>query len=218
VLISLLRQGRNFKMRSRWMVVIGATMRVVSSLRARVGRPEPRQVVVIEHEHVHRHDVAHGHTHPSLAADRSAGPRGAVEPDEHVTEPTPGVAGAAHRHRHRHVLPVPADPFAGPGPLGALGVGALHGVGAETPTQVVVFVGAAGASGRLAGLCILASFIAGLVLSNTAVAALATFGRIGGTRRFPVYVAISVLTAVFSLVMGVVFVTGHADGLPTILG
>ncbi len=66
----------------------------------------------------------------------------------------------------------------GRGSAARSGIGALHGVGAETPTQVVVFVGAAGASGPVAGLCMLASFVVGLLVSNTAVAAITTFGRV----------------------------------------
>jgi high-affinity nickel-transport protein len=116
------------------------------------------------------------------------------------------------------VLSVPADPFAGPGIGGALGIGALHGVGAETPTQVVVFVGAAGASGPVAGLCMLVSFVIGLLVSNTAVAAITTFGRVTSARRFAVYATVSAFTAGFSIVMGALFVTGRADSLPGILG
>ncbi len=148
---------------------------------------------MIEHEHPHRHDVDHGHTHRATSVG-AAGTGHAHEAQPRVPSAAK-TADRAHRHRHRHVLPVPADPFAGPGVGGALGIGALHGVGAETPTQVVVFVGAAGTSGPVAGLCVLASFVVGLLVSNTAVAAITTFGRVTSTRRFAVYATISVLTA-----------------------
>jgi high-affinity nickel-transport protein len=211
VLVSLSRHGRDFRMRSRWMLVIAAGRRAVSAMRARGGRTRPQEFLVIEHEHPHRHDIDHGHTHHAT----SVGAGGAVHAHEPATDP---AADPAHRHRHRHVLPVPSDPFAGPGLRGAVGIGALHGVGAETPTQVVVFVGAAGASGPIAGLCMLVSFIVGLLVSNTAVAAITTFGRVTSARRFAVYATISALTAGFSLVMGALFVTGRADSLPGILG
>jgi hypothetical protein len=221
VLVSLVHHGRAFRMRSRWMLVISACNRTFTMLRARLGRPKLQEFVVIEHDHEHRHDVGHGHTHSSVASAHgihaSLVGRGPQPHDEHDGHDEHEVQHH-HRHRHRHVLPVPDDPFAGPGSVGALGVGALHGVGAETPTQVVVFIGAAGASGPVAGLCILVSFIVGLLLSNTAVATIATFGRVSSARRFPLYATISVLTAVFSLVMGVVFVSGSASSLPTILG
>jgi len=215
VLVSLSRHGRDFRMRSRWMLVIAAVRRAVAAIRARGGRARRQEFVVIEHEHPHRHDVDHGHTHRGTPV----GAAGAVHAHGPATDPgAVPAADRAHRHRHRHVLLVPADPFTGPGLGGALGIGALHGIGAETPTQVVVFVGAAGASGPAAGLCMLASFVVGLLVSNTAVAAITTFGRVTSTRRFAVYATISVLTACFSIVMGALFVTGRADSLPGILG
>jgi len=217
VVVSLVRHGREFRMRSRWMLVIAAGRRAVAAIRARTGRARVPEFVVIEHEHPHRHDADHGHGHTHRAT--SVGAADAVHALGRATDPgAASPADRAHRHRHRHVLPVPADPFAGPGVGGALGIGALHGVGAETPTQVVVFVGAAGASGPIAGLCMLASFVVGLLVSNTAVAAITTFGRVTTARRFAVYATISVLTAAFSIVMGAVFVTGRADSLPGILG
>ena len=108
VLVSLSRHGRDFRMRSRWMLVIAAGRRAVSAMRARGGRTRPQEFLVIEHEHPHRHDIDHGHTHRAT----SVGAGGAVHAHGPATDP---AADRAHRHRHRHVLPVPADPFAGPG-------------------------------------------------------------------------------------------------------
>jgi hypothetical protein len=213
--VSLVRHGREFRMRSRWMLVIAAGRRAVAAIRTRGGRARVPEFVVIEHEHPHRHDVDHGHTHRAT----SVGAVDAVNAHGSATDADAApTASRVHRHRHRHVLAVPADPFMGPGVGGALGIGALHGVGAETPTQVVVFVGAAGASGPIAGVCMLASFVVGLLVSNTAVAAITTFGRATSTRRFALYAIISVLTAVFSIVMGALLATGRADSLPGILG
>jgi hypothetical protein len=217
VLVSLVRSGRDFRMRSRWMLLIATGRRTIDALRRRAGRPVTQQFVVIEHEHPHRHDVDHGHTH--LASPVASA--GAELHHGHAEEETVSLstdAASTHRHRHRHVLPVPTDPFAGPGAGGALGIGALHGIGAETPTQVVVFAGAAGATGPVAGVCILVAFLVGLFVSNTAVAAASTFGNVTSARRFPVYAAISVLTAIFSLAVGALFLAGRSSVLPSILG
>ncbi|HEY3672371.1 MAG TPA: hypothetical protein VGN51_15660 [Acidimicrobiia bacterium] len=220
VLVSLVRHGRQFRMRSRWMLIIAAGRRVVAAARNRFGPPQSQEFLVIEHDHPHRHDVGdrHGHSHPSNVipgATVRAHPSNEAEAPARQHE---AEADTAHRHRHRHVLPVPSDPFVGPGVGGAIGIGALHGIGAETPTQVVVFVGAAGATGPVAGLVILVSFLGGLLVSNTAVAAAATFGSVSSARRFPVYASISVLTAVFSLAVGALFVAGRGELLPSILG
>ena len=61
----------------------------------------------------------------------------------------------------------------------AFGVGMLHGIGAETPTQVVIFLTAAGAGGPIAGIVILVVFLVGLLSSNTLI----TFGSAFGLGR-----------------------------------
>jgi high-affinity nickel-transport protein len=119
---------------------------------------------------------------------------------------------------HRHVGTLPADPFPTAGPLTALLIGAIHGVGAETPTQVVLFVTAAGVAGKAGGLLLLLAFIAGLLVSNSVVALAGTFGALHATRNFSLYATVSVLTAIFSLAIGTIFVFGGASALPTLLG
>jgi high-affinity nickel-transport protein len=213
VVVSLVRHGRDFRMRSRWMVVAALSRRVVDAATRRLRARQPREFVVIEHEHPHRHEPGGGHTHAHPRVARLAG---AYPHDEPVVEPV--EPSTEHRHRHRHVLPVPDDPFRAPGVGAALGIGALHGIGAETPTQVVVFVGAAGATGAVAGVGMLLAFVVGLLVSNSLIAAAATFGRLGSARRFPVYATVSVVTAAFSVAMGVLFLTGQGDVLPSILG
>jgi len=94
----------------------------------------------------------------------------------------------------------------------------LHGVGAETPTQVLVFVAAAGAGGRVAGVLLLVAFVAGLLASNTLIAATSTVGFLNAARSFAVYAGVAVLTGTFSLVIGSVFLFGRSTFLPAIFG
>jgi hypothetical protein len=94
----------------------------------------------------------------------------------------------------------------------------IHGIGAETPTQVVIFVTATGAGGKGSGLVLLVAFIAGLLSSNSAVAVAGTFGFLGAARSFRRYVAVSFITALFSLVVGTMFLSGSAALLPAMLG
>jgi high-affinity nickel-transport protein len=215
VVVSLVRHGRALRMRSRWMLVIALCRRVATSGRRREERPAA--VVVIEHDHPHRHGDAHVHVATGAAP-------GAPRHDHEHREALQGTGAGrpttvAHRHRHRHVVTMPADPFVGTGALGAVGVGVLHGIGAETPTQVAVFVGAAGVAGAVAGLVVLAAFVVGLLVSNTAIALASTFGVLGSAgRRGVIFLGVSVLTATFSLVVGALFVAGRADALPAFLG
>src|SRR5262249_19870337 len=153
----------------------------------------------IDHDHEHVHDDVHDHQH---------------------LEPTPACTGATvavqrrHTHRHRHLGTMPADPFAQYGSRSSFLVGVLHGIGAETPTQVLIFVAAAGAGGSVAGVVLLLCFLIGLVSSNTLIAAAGTFGFLNASRNFSAYAVVSLLTAGFSLVIGALFVFGSAGALP----
>jgi High-affinity nickel-transport protein len=209
VFYALARHGRDFRMRSRWMLMFSALRRGVHWLRTRQGPAS--ELIEIEHDHVHGltdpHDPAHQHEHGSTRDDVvsvGAGSASAALPD--------------HRHRHRHVVPLPDDPFADYAPRTAFGIGMIHGIGAETPTQVLIFVTAAGADGKGSGFVLLVAFLVGLLSSNSAVACAGIFGFLGAARNFGLYVAISCITALFSLVIGTVFLFGSAALLPAMLG
>jgi high-affinity nickel-transport protein len=187
VLVSLVRRGRDFRMQSRWMLLIRGVRRLWNR--------DP--VVVIEHEHEHAVEEAHDHAQVHAHA---------------------GPAPQSHSHVHRHVAPMPDDPFATYTRPTVFGVGMLHGIGGETPTQVLVFAAAAGVGGRAGGVMVLAAFIVGLLASNTAVALAGTFGFVHATKRWSVYATISVVTALFSLAVGALFLLGQGTVLPTIFG
>jgi high-affinity nickel-transport protein len=193
VFYALARHGRDFRMRSRWMLILSGARRGLHWLRSREAASS--ELVEIEHEHVHRLTESN---------DLVATPATAARPD--------------HSHVHRHVLPLPDDPFARYRPRTAFGIGMIHGVGAETPTQVLIFVTAAGAGGKMSSLVLLMAFLVGLLSSNSAIALAGTFGFLGATRNFTLYVAVSCLTALFSLVIGTIFLFGSAAFLPAMLG
>ncbi|MEX0681828.1 MAG: hypothetical protein WD904_07750 [Dehalococcoidia bacterium] len=98
----------------------------------------------------------------------------------------------------------------------AFGIGAIHGVGAETGTQVLVITTAVGASSQLGGIIALLAFIVGLLISNTAVTLLSTVGFVSTTRRQWIYVAAGFVAAVFSLVVGALFLAQDAGSLPNL--
>lgn len=177
-------------MRSRWMLLIEATRRIVARRRP-AGEP-----IVIEHTHPHDHGgPMHEHSH--AIADRSEPVGGGLE------------VQLQHAHLHRHVAAVPVDPFMRYGSGSSFGIGLLHGVGAETPTQVLVFAAAAHASGRPTSIGLLVCFVVGLVASNTLVAAASALGfrRVLGHRL--VAMILAGLTAGFSLVVGTLLLVGR---------
>jgi high-affinity nickel-transport protein len=95
-------------------------------------------------------------------------------------------------------------------------VGMLHGIGAETPTQVLIFTAAAGAGGKAAGIAVLVAFLVGLVSSNTVITLGTTFGFLRASKNFAVYATVAMVTGFFSLVIGVLFVLGKDSLLPAL--
>jgi high-affinity nickel permease len=96
----------------------------------------------------------------------------------------------------------------------AFGIGVIHGFGAETGTQVLLIATVGGSSEHVLGVLILLTFILGLLISNTLVAVLTCAGFLSSSKFKPLFVATSVLTGLFSLVIGTFFVSGYGKALP----
>lgn len=82
-------------------------------------------------------------------------------------------------------------------------IGVLHGIGVESPTQLLAVASAAMIGSKIAGLGLLSVFIVGMVISNMAVALLAIHGFQSAKRRSTVFMVLSLLSAVLSAVIGV---------------
>lgn len=96
----------------------------------------------------------------------------------------------------------------------SFGVGMIHGIGAETGTQVLLIAAIGGAASHGLGTAMLISFVIGLLVSNTLVAVVGTTGFTSSTGIKPLYLTAGVLTCVFSLTVGSYFVAGCANNLP----
>ncbi|HEV3134967.1 MAG TPA: hypothetical protein VG348_09735 [Acidimicrobiia bacterium] len=187
VIVSTLRHGRSSRMPSRGALLVAGFRRL---------RRRPPAPVVIEHEHAH--PVGEHHDHE-------------LEPVGAVGQTT---VIPRHSHRHRHVASLPDDPLPTYGGGVAVSVGMIHGIGFETPTQALVFVTAAGAGSRAAGLLVLACFLAGLLAANTVVALASTFGLTGAGSRARLYTLVSLVAAAASLALGLLYVFGKGDAMP----
>jgi high-affinity nickel permease len=96
------------------------------------------------------------------------------------------------------------------------GIGVVHGLGAETPSQLLIFLLAANLGGVTKGFLGLAMFVVGLLVMNTIMTASAS-GLFGFSARTPrIQYAITALTAVYSLVVGSIFLWGSSASLPPI--
>ena len=100
------------------------------------------------------------------------------------------------------------------GPVSAYVIGLIHGVGGETPTQILLFVIAGGITGGLAGAIVVLAFVAGVFITNTIESVLASLGyaRAAGSPRL--FRRIAAAAAVFSLLIGALFVMGGSGLLP----
>ena len=194
VLVSLVRHGRDFRLRSRWMLVFAGVRRGARWVRGKVRAGQAAT------DYADSSEIS-----PSL-------------------EEAPVTAGDWHHGHHgrpghhHHAAPEPDDLFRNYTRTSSFAVGMIHGVGAETPTQVLIFLTAAGAGGRAAGIAVLLAFIVGLLGSNSLIAVGSAWGFLRASTNFPLYASVAVLTAVFSLVLGTLFVLGKEAVLPAIFG
>jgi high-affinity nickel-transport protein len=105
-------------------------------------------------------------------------------------------------HGHSHVEPLEMSSY---GPRTAFTVGLIHGVGAETGTQVL-FIGAiGGANAAGLGIPMMLAFIVGLLISNTIIVLISSSGFLASQRRRQIYIVVGAIAGVFSLVVGLAF-------------
>jgi high-affinity nickel-transport protein len=195
VIVGVARHGREFRMRSRWMLIFAGVSRLTRRLRP---NSEP------DHDH---ESPVHVHTGEGTLA---------VADDIPVSDWHHGHHGRPGHHHHKH--PEADEPFANYGRRTAFAVGMIHGVGAETPTQLLIFLTAAGAGGRLVGEAVLAAFIAGLLASNSLITIGSAVGFLRAAEHWRLYLTIALLTAAFSLVIGVLFIAGEGSLLHALFG
>jgi high-affinity nickel permease len=117
----------------------------------------------------------------------------------------------ARIHGHAHVAPLEMSSY---GYRTAFGVGMIHGIGAETGSQALLIAAVGGAAGTGLGIPMLLAFVVGLIVSNTVIVVLSATGFVAGQVRRPIYIAIGVLAGVFSIVVGLAFLTGADSLLP----
>jgi len=116
-------------------------------------------------------------------------------------------------HWHPH-LPKPESSNWSYDAKSVFGIGVIHGLGAETPTQLGIFFLSASLGGLSKGFLGLGMFLAGLLLMNTLMTAVAT-GLFGfSTKAAKFQFAITAVTAAYSLIVGSIFLLGSSRSLP----
>ncbi len=97
------------------------------------------------------------------------------------------------------------------------GVGVIHGLGAETPSQLLLFLLAANLGGTSRGFIGLLSFIGGLLVMNTMMTASASGIFAGSSERPRLKGIVTSITAAYSLIVGTIFLLGSSAKLPALL-
>ena len=117
----------------------------------------------------------------------------------------------ARIHGHEHVEPLEMSSY---GAKTSFGVGMIHGIGAETGTQVLLIAAVGGASSAGLGVPMLFAFVIGLLLSNFAIVLLSSVSFVSSQAREQVYVAVGAVAGLFSLFVGMIFLFGLDGVLP----
>ena len=117
----------------------------------------------------------------------------------------------AKLHGHQHVEPVEASSY---GPRTAFGVGMIHGVGAETGSQVLIIAAVGGATSAGLGVPMMFAFIVGLLISNSLIVLLTATGFVASQLRQRLYLVVGVVAGAFSLTIGALFLFQAEGALP----
>ncbi len=117
----------------------------------------------------------------------------------------------ARLHGHEHADPMEMSSY---GPKTAFGVGMIHGIGAETGSQVLIIAAVGGASGQGLGVPMLLAFVVGLVLANSAIVVITATGFVASQLRSRLYVIVGAVAGAFSIAIGLLFLFQLDGGLP----
>ena len=184
VLTGIFLQGRNFRLKSRWMLIRDGLFKGLKRIR----RTSSGRSISVEHSHGHEHErdfELHDHPHGAKLTDSS------------------------HRHVHKHELLLDNESISSPT---AIGVGVLHGIGVETPTQIAIFVATTQATGKAGGLLILLFWVVGLIIANSAIALL-SIGANDWLRTHTVfYRVLAAIIGIVSVIVGILVLI-EKDGI-----
>lgn len=96
----------------------------------------------------------------------------------------------------------------------ALSIGAIHGIGAETGTQVILLSALPGSVCFSSGLLMLACFILGMLISTIGLAFLFSEGCYFVVMKRRSQIIVSIAVSLISIITGCLFLFGRSDLLP----
>lgn len=87
-------------------------------------------------------------------------------------------------------------------------IGVLHGIGVESPTQLLALGSAAAIGSFGVGFTLISVFSAGMIASNMAIAMVSIYGFQNARRRHAIFFALSLISAALSFYIGVKLLIG----------
>ena len=103
-------------------------------------------------------------------------------------------------------------------PKGVILIGMIHGIGAESPTQVLALIAAASTGEANVGIALLIVFLLGMCISNLLVAGISVCGYTKLRNHMQIYRSLGMVTAALSFGVGVAFLLGLSEHLPQLCG
>ncbi|HXV38782.1 MAG TPA: hypothetical protein VD699_04345 [Nitrosopumilaceae archaeon] len=95
-------------------------------------------------------------------------------------------------------------------------VGMIHGIGAESPTQIAIFAMSLG-FGIILGITALAVFVTGIIISNIIFGMMISTGFMQSLKSYKIYKYASIVSATTSILVGGLMIIGFDFMLPEIL-
>lgn len=96
----------------------------------------------------------------------------------------------------------------GIGIVGAFMIGIIHGIGVETPTQIMVITSAVGLDQFSASLMQLLLFVVGLLISTILFTYLASWGFMKAQFKHKLFLALGLITGIYSVGLGMFIIYG----------
>jgi high-affinity nickel-transport protein len=118
-----------------------------------------------------------------------------------------------HRHNHKH-LAIPQNINRNT----AFIIGMIHGIGAETPSQVLLFITASGVGKDIYGAFLVFIFVLGLIISNFIITILTVAGFTKTKDISSIRIILGLIFGVLSLLIGSLFLFDKANLLPKFFG
>ena len=94
-------------------------------------------------------------------------------------------------------------------------IGIIHGIGAESPTQIAIFAMSLG-FGIILGVTVLVVFVSGIIISNLIFGIMISTGFVRSLKSYKIYKYTSIASATASLLVGSLMMTGLDFILPEI--